>query len=277
MAISLLTNVPSLTAQRSLTKSSNALNTTFQRLSSGLRINRAADDAAGLGIGARFTAEIRGMNQAVRNTNDTISLLQLSDAAMSESVNSLQRMRELAVQAASGTLTTTDRTNLNAEYLQLSSEVDRIANNTKFNNQLLLTGSFAAKMIQVGQYSGQFLSVTINRVVTSTLGISAGTTLSGTSGDEAWAAITAIDVAIQSLSSVRATVGALQNRFDSVISNLGSSVENTEAARSRIMDADIAVETSALTRNTILQQAAVSVLAQANQQPQIALSLLGGR
>jgi len=277
MAITINTNLASMAAQRQLGVAAGKLSDTFQRLSTGLRINTASDDAAGLSISTGLAAQVRGMNQAVRNTNDTISLLQLSDAAMSESVNSLQRMRELAVQAASGTLTTTDRTNLNAEYLQLSSEVDRIANNTKFNNQLLLTGSFAAKMIQVGQYSGQFLSVTINRVVTSTLGISAGTTLSGTSGDEAWAAITAIDVAIQSLSSVRATVGALQNRFDSVISNLGSSVENTEAARSRIMDADIAVETSALTRNTILQQAAVSVLAQANQQPQIALSLLGGR
>ncbi|MEO5371805.1 MAG: flagellin FliC [Magnetococcus sp. DMHC-1] len=275
MAISLITNIASLNAQRSLSRSSNVLGKTFERLSSGLRVNRGADDAAGLGIGTKFTSEVRGMNMAVRNTNDAISAIQIAEGALDETTNSLQRMRELAVQAASGTLTTTDRTSLNSEFAQLLSEVDRIGKNTKFNSMNLLTGSFTAIQIQVGAYSGQILSVTILSATAAGL----CSTMAGITGDgsAAMSAITTLDSAIASVASIRATLGSLQNRFESAINSLQNASQNTAAARSQIMDADIAAETANLTRNSILQQAGASILAQANQQPQIALSLLGGR
>ncbi|MBF0137551.1 MAG: flagellin FliC, partial [Magnetococcales bacterium] len=231
MSISLVTNVASLNAQRSLSQSSLKLGKTFERLASGLRVNRAADDAAGLGIGARFTAEVRGMNMAVRNTNDAISAIQIAEGALDETTNALQRMRELAVQAANGTLTTTDRSSLNSEFTQLLSEVDRIAKNTKFNSMNLLTGSFTAMGIQVGAYSGQQLSVTIGCASAVAL-CSTMATIAG-DGSAAMSAITTLDSAISSVASIRATLGSLQNRFESVINNLQNMSENTSAARSR--------------------------------------------
>ncbi|MBF0177900.1 MAG: flagellin FliC [Magnetococcales bacterium] len=274
MSISLLTNIASLNSQRNLSKSTGQLSKTYERLSSGLRVNRAADDAAGIGIGSRLSAEVRGMNMAVRNTNDGISMLQVAEGALDETTNAMQRMRELAVQASNGVLTSTDRDSLNTEFLQLMSEVDRIAVYTKFNNTTLLLGSVAAMQIQVGQYSGMILSITINCAKAASI---IGTGSLGGTGSAAYSAITQLDYAITSIATIRATIGALQNRFDSVIASLQNTSQNTAAANSRIMDADIAAETATLTKNSILQQAGASILAQANQQPQIALTLLGGR
>ncbi|MBF0424554.1 MAG: flagellin FliC [Magnetococcales bacterium] len=276
MAISINTNVGALVAQKNLGSSSSKLQKVYQRLSSGLRVNSSADDAAGLGIATSLTAQIRAANMAQRNVNDGISMLQVADGSLDETTNTLQRMRELAVQASSQTLTTTDRTNLNAEFSQLLSEVDRIGSNAKFNGRFLLFGSVTAVQIQVGAYSGQQLSITLASATAAAL-LTAGVQVSGTNGIEAMSAITTIDAAIASVASIRATIGSLQNRFESVISTLANQSTNTEAARSRIMDADVATETSNLTRVSILQQAGASILAQANQQPQIALTLLQGR
>lgn len=291
MALTINSNIASLTAQRHLNKSSGALSKTFARLSSGLRVNSAADDAAGLSISTRMTAQVRGLNQAVRNTNDAISMVQVADGALDETVNALQRMRELAVQAASDTYTTSDRSDLQTEVHQLISEIQRISYTTEFNDQILLGGStngisvagnYSMK-VMVGADAGQTIDITINAIAVSALGISLdGTALhfSGINGGEGGAsfaasAITTIDTAIASVSDIRASLGAVQNRLESAINSLTNVSENTQAANSRIMDADIAKETSALTRNAILQQAGTAILAQANQQPQLALLLLG--
>ncbi|MBF0624273.1 MAG: flagellin FliC [Magnetococcales bacterium] len=273
MALSVLTNVASLNAQRNLVRSTNSLNKTFQRLSSGMRINRAADDAAGLSITNRMTAQVRGLNQAVRNANDGISLVQVAEGALDETTNALQRIRELAVQASNGTYTSTDRTSLNQEVQQLISEINRIASQTQFNNSNLLTGSFTAKRFQVGAYSGQIIMISIGSAAAAHLGVS-GLSLGG-SGMKAMSAISKVDLALNSISDIRSKMGAIQSRFESVISNLSNISENTSAARSRILDADIAAETSNLTSSAILQQAGTSILAQANQQPQMVLQLLG--
>ncbi|MBF0624272.1 MAG: flagellin FliC [Magnetococcales bacterium] len=273
MGLYLNTNIASLTAQRHLDRSNAALNKTFERLSSGLRINRAADDAAGLNITSRMTSEIRGTNQAVRNANDAISLVQVAEGALNETTNALQRMRELAVQASNGTLTSTDRSDLNDEFQQLLSEIDRIAENTKFNGQTLLMGSFTAKRLQIGANSGQNLVISLGVAKATSLGVT-GVSLGG-NGTLAMSAITQLTTAINSVSDLRSKLGSLQNRFDAVVSNLENISENTSAARSRILDADIAAETSNLTKNAILQQAGTAILAQANQQPQLILSLLG--
>ncbi|MBF0424553.1 MAG: flagellin FliC [Magnetococcales bacterium] len=275
MAISINTNLGALIAQKNLGTASSKLQQTYQRLSSGLRVNSSADDAAGLGIATSLTAQIRAANMAQRNVNDGISMLQVADGSLDETTNTLQRMRELAVQASSQTLTSSDRTNLNAEFSQLLSEVDRIGSTAKFNGRFLLFGSVTAVQIQVGAYSGQQLSITLASATATAL-LTAGVQVSGTNGIEAMSAITTIDAAIASVASIRATIGSLQNRFESVISTLANQSTNTEAARSRIMDADVATETSNLTRISILQQAGASILAQANQQPQIALTLLRG-
>jgi flagellin len=245
----------------------------MQRLSSGLRINSAKDDAAGLAISDRMTSQIRGLNQAVRNANDGISLAQTAEGALSETTNILQRMRELAVQSANDTNTTTDRTSLQAEVTQLQSEVNRIANNTKFNGKVLLDGTYSSSGLtfHVGADASQTISVTIGGATGSILGVS-NVSVSSQSG--ANSAITTIDTAISSVDTIRGNLGAVQNRFESTISNLQNVSENLSSARSRILDADIAQETSAMIKNNILQQAGVSILAQANQQPQLALSLL---
>ena len=283
MALTINTNVASLNAQRNLGKSQGALNKSMQRLSSGLRINSAKDDAAGLAISDRMTSQIRGLNQAARNANDGISLAQTAEGALQETTNILQRMRELAVQSANDTNTDDDRSSLNAEFTQLISEVDRIADTTSFNGKVLLDGAFSgtghAAIFQVGANAGQTISVEIAAANASVLGGGgASTALNGldvTDRANASIAITNIDTAIGQVDTIRGDLGAVQNRFESTIANLSNVSENLSAARSRILDADVAQETSDMTKYNILQQAGVSILAQANQAPQLALSLLG--
>ncbi|MEO5334253.1 MAG: flagellin FliC [Magnetococcus sp. YQC-5] len=276
MAFSITTNVAAMTAQRKLESTTKTLGTTFQRLSSGLRINAAKDDSAGLTIATRMTSQVRGINQAMRNANDAISMAQVAEGALDETTNALQRMRELAVQASNDTLVTTDRLAIQKEINQLLSEVDRIAGQTKFNNQILLSGGWeTAKVFHVGADGGQTIAMTVDRTTTTSLiGAAAGTSLNVHVQASANNTIGRIDSALDSVSDIRASLGAFQNRFEAVIANLGSVSENTAAARSRIMDADIAAESASLTRNAILQQAGTAMLAQANQQPQIALQLL---
>jgi flagellin len=365
MALTINTNVASLNAQRNLGQSQGALSKSMQRLSSGLRINSAKDDAAGLAISDRMTAQIRGLNQAVRNANDGISMSQTAEGALQETTNILQRMRELAVQSSNGTNTSQDRTSLDAEVQQLVSEINRIAGSTAFNGQNLLDGTFASgaanAVFQVGADAGgnNVISINIGAANASALSLAAGsatatsvatsvattavntsvatsvattavntsvatsvattdigtgsagnvasnvaTTVAGNVASSyatsvagnvassvatsiaaagvnvntysaAQSAITTIDSAINTIDSIRGDLGAIQNRFESTISNLSNVAENLTAARSRILDADIAQETSAMTKSNILQQAGVSILAQANQAPQLALSLLG--
>jgi flagellin len=271
MAIVVNTNVASLNAQRKLNGTSNALTQTFERLSTGLRINRAKDDSAGLSISTRFTAQVRGLNQSVRNANDTISLIQVAEGSLEETTSALQRMRELAVQAANDTYTSSDRADIQKEVDQLISEINRIKDTTVYNSQNLLNGSFATKKFQVGAYSGQNISITIGTTGAASIGASVTMTTQATANT----AITSIDNAINSIANIRSYLGAMQNRFESVIANLSNQSENIAASQSRILDADIAAETAALTRNSILQQAGTAILAQANQQPQMALQLLG--
>nr|AFK73939.1 flagellin protein FliC7 [Candidatus Magnetococcus massalia]CRH07701.1 flagellin [Candidatus Magnetococcus massalia] len=273
MALYINSNVASLKAQRNLKQSTNTLLKTYERLSSGLRVNGASDDAAGLSISTRMTAQIRGLNQASRNANDAISMVQTAEGALGETEDALQRMRELAVQASNETYTQTDREDLQAEVSQLISEIGRIATDTSFNSQNLLTAGFSATML-VGANSGQTVLVSIGGADATDLGVGAVSLVNSTGG-LAMAAITTIDTAIDSVSDLRAKLGAYQNRFEAVISNLDSVTEQTTQSRSRIIDADIAVETSNLTRSAILQQAGTSILAQANQQSQLALNLLG--
>ena len=280
MALTINTNVASLNAQRNLSNSQGALNKSMQRLSSGLRINSAKDDAAGLAISDRMTSQIRGLNQAARNANDGISLAQTAEGALQETTNILQRMRELAVQSANDTNTDADRASLNAEFSQLVSEIDRIAGTTSFNGKVLLSGGFAtgtgSAVFQVGANAGQTITVNIDGATASVLG--SGTMISATgvsTGAAAGSAISLVDAAIGQVDTIRGDLGAIQNRFESTIANLSNVSENLSAARSRILDADIAAETSAMTKFNILQQAGVSILAQANQAPQLALSLLG--
>ncbi|MEO5331956.1 MAG: flagellin FliC [Magnetococcus sp. YQC-5] len=272
MPLFINTNVASLNAQRNLERSTLSLGQTFARLASGLRINSAKDDAAGLGISTRMTSQIRGMNQAIRNANDGISLAQVAEGALNESGNALQRIRELAVQSANATYNDTDRINLQKEVGQLLSEVQRISKDVEFNNQKVLTGSFSGRVFQVGTNAGQTIKVTILAASREALSVNS-LTISTVAG--ASMALVQVDNALKRISDIRADLGAVQNRFEAVIANLSNVVENMSAARSRIMDADIANETATLTRNAILQQAGTAVLAQANQQPQLALQLLG--
>ncbi len=271
MALTINTNVASLNAQRNLNSSQGALNKSMQRLSSGLRINSAKDDAAGLGISDRMTSQIRGLNQAVRNANDGISLAQTAEGALQESTNILQRMRELAVQSANDTNSAEDRASLQAEVTQLVAELDRISDTTSFNGRGLLNASTAGALFQVGANSGQTISITISDADATALGVNA-VTVSTQAG--AGAAITSVDDAILAIDTMRGGLGAVQNRFESTIANLSNVSENLSAARSRILDADIAQESSNMTKGNILQQAGVAILAQANQAPNLAMSLL---
>ncbi|MEO5351211.1 MAG: flagellin FliC [Magnetococcus sp. YQC-3] len=283
MAFTINTNVASLTAQRSLASSTNALSTTFKRLSSGLRISGAADDAAGLSISDRMTSQIRGFNQSVRNANDTISLIQVAEGALTETTNALQRMRELAVQAANDTSVRSDRQDMQKEVNQMISEIDRIARNTQFNNQYLLQGSFnEGKRFHVGANADQTIMITITSMYASALGVDAATMVSFANATEtnslnqnrAESAIARIDLAINSVDALRASLGAMQNRFEAAITSMTNVSLNTSNARSRVVDADMAMETAKLTQNSILQQAGTAVLAQANQQPAVILQLL---
>jgi flagellin len=271
MGLRVNTNIAAMTAQRNLAAVSSRLQGNFARLSSGLRIASAADDAAGLGISERMRAQIRSFSVAGRNAQDGVSLAQTAEGALQEVSNNLARMRELAVQAANGTLTTTDRATLDAEFQELIDEIDRIASQTTFNGVNLLDGSTSSLSIQVGVDASQTIAVGLADTQAATLGIS---TLSVTNVTNANAAMTALDTAIDDVTTSRGTLGAAQNRMQSTIASIASARENLAAAESRIRDVDVASETSDLTRNSILQQAAISVLAQANVQPQLALSLL---
>ena len=267
------TNVASLTAQRSLAKSSGELATALQRLSSGLRINSAKDDAAGLAISERLTTQVRGYNQAIRNAGDGISLAQTAEGGMEAITNSMQRMRELAVQAANYSNTTADRTAINSEFAQLKTEIDRVSAQTKFNTRGLLDGTFTAANFQVGANQGETISVdAITNMGANALGLTAA--IDVTTAANATTAIGAIDTALTTVTSARANLGASINRFEQTVSNLRVTVENLSAARSRIQDADFAAETAALTRVQILQQSGMAVLSQANAIPQGVLSLL---
>ena len=285
MSQTINTNVVSLNAQRNLSASQSSLATSMQRLSSGMRVNSAKDDAAGLAIAERMYAQVRGMNVAVRNANDGISMAQVGEGALGKVSDILQRMRELAVQAANGTNTSTDRTSLNTEYLQLASEASRTLGGTQFNGQNILATT-TNSVFQVGantstsldQISVAAYNWTSVAAITTAVGAAVGTApttaVAGTDGSFALAAITALDSAIDSVNSQRATFGAVQNRFENVISNLQVASENQAAARSRIMDADYAAETANLSRANILQQAGNAMVAQANQLPQSVLALL---
>jgi flagellin len=275
MTLFVNTNVSSLNAQRQLFNSSNALNVSFERLSSGFRINSAADDAAGLQISDRLTTQIRGLDQAVRNANDGISLAQVAEGAFAEVTNSLQRIRTLAIQSQNGINSSADRAALQKEVSALKLEISRVRTTTQFGGVDLLTGGYSAKFL-VGANADQTISVNLSRTGggfgTSGLGLA---TLSVSSVGGASAALAALDSAIAAIGDTRAELGALQNRFQSTIRNLSNISENVSAARSRIRDTDFAAETADLTRNQIIQQASMTILAQSNQRPQSALSLLG--
>ena len=280
MGMTINTNLQSLNAQRNLSSSQSSLATSMQRLSSGLRLNSAKDDAAGLAISERMNAQVRGMNVAVRNANDGISLAQTAEGALGKIGENLQRMRELAVQAANDTNGSADRISMDKEFKQLAEENDRVIKNTKFNGQELLTGAGGASgsfTFQVGANTSADNQIKLDTTSMSTqlTASTAGATASlGTTAATASAAMTALDTAIDKVNEQRATFGAAQNRFDAVIANLQVAAENTSAARSRITDADFAQETANLSRSQILQQAGTAMVAQANQLPQGVLSLL---
>ena len=275
MALFVNSNISALNAQRQLINSGKSLDTAFQRLSSGFRINSAADDAAGLQISNRLTSQINGLNQGISNANDGISLAQTAEGAMEEITNALQRIRTLAIQSQNGINSSGDRTALQKEVSALKTEINRISTTTQFGGVNLLDGKYSSTFL-VGANAGQTISVNISRPSgygTSGLGM---TSLSVASTGLASAAITSVDSAIKAIDSKRADLGALQNRFQSTIRNLSNIVENISSARSRIKDTDFAKETAELTRAQILQQASTTILSQANQRPQAALSLLQG-
>ena len=271
MAVYINTNAASLNSQRNLSNASSALETSFERLSSGKRINSAADDAAGLQIGSRLESQIQGLNQASRNANDGISLAQTAEGALDETTNMLQRMRVLSVQSANGSNTDSDRGALNKEFDELKNEINRVATNTTFGGVKLLDGTFTADM-QVGADQNQVIRVSLDtNMGTNGLGVDVNT-ISTTQG--AQDSIRNLDSAIASVTGTRADLGAKQNRFSSTIRNLENISENVSASKSRIMDADFAAESADLARNQVQQQAASTMLSQANQNPQLALSLL---
>ena len=302
------TNISSLNAQRNMTKSAGELSTSMQRLSSGLRVNSSKDDAAGMSIATKMDSQIRGMSQASRNANDGISMIQTADGALSNLSDALQRMRELAVQAANGTNGADETKNIETEMKELNQEIVRIATDTKFNGTALLTTAGVTKDIQVGADSGQKISVAFGA-----RGDYSGLTMvadadtdgytdpveddAGTPADETAEAVVGtiddaqinvsttenasksienIDKALKALNTERASLGTAQNRMGYAISNLGTSIENQSAAKSRIMDTDYASETSKLSRAQILQQAGTAMLAQANSAPNNVMSLLRG-
>jgi flagellin len=282
------TNLVSLNAQRNLSMSQSQLGTAMQRLSSGMRVNSAKDDAAGLAIAERMNTQVKGMTVAMRNANDGISLAQVGEGALGAVGNLFQRMRELAVQSANGTNSSSDRISLNQEFIQLSQEATRTLGGTQFNGQSILATT-SDSVFQIGANS----SSDVDRLTVTAFSWSANASISGVLGTAilsgadippvqitdtptAQGAIASIDAAIDAINSQRANFGAVQNRFENVVNNMQVAVENQSAARSRIMDADYAAETSALSRANILQQAGNAMVAQANQLPQQVLSLLKG-
>ncbi|BCG62734.1 MAG: flagellin [Methyloprofundus sp.] len=272
------TNVASINAQRKLTDTNMALSTSMERLSSGLRVNSAKDDAAGLAIANKMTSQIRGMSVATRNANDGVSMAQTAEAAMGVMTETMQRMRDLAVQASNtGAVTGDDKNKLQTEFLQLNDELQRVILNTEFNGKKIINGSLSGGIdFQVGAntatdnqiaISVANLSGTLSEVFKVSIG-------SGTSTGGGLSAIVALDAGIKAVDNARSKLGAVQNRFTTTISNLASAIENQSAARSRILDTDFAAETAALSRNQILQQAGTAMLSQANQAPQSVLGLL---
>ena len=280
MAISVLTNVASLNAQRNLAATQTALAASVGRLSSGMRINSASDDAAGLGISENLQANIRSLAQAQRNANDGISLTQVAEGSMNDMQGIVTRMRELAVQSANGTLGSTERGYIQSEFKELSKEVDRISKVTNFNGQQLIDGTAAKGLtfqIGINKSTNDEITVSIATLTTSTLGSTGAAKITAASLSTATNAKTAIatfDAAIRQLSQSRAVLGATQNRMTVTVSNLSVAHENLSAANSRIRDVDVANESAQLTKSQILSQAGLAVLAQANQLPQSALSLL---
>jgi len=266
-------NLTALNTYNKLTTNNSAASKSMEKLSSGLRINRAGDDAAGLAISEKMRAQIRGLDQASRNAQDGISLIQTAEGALNETHSILQRMRELSVQASNGTYTTTDRAKLGAEVVQLQNEINRIASQTEFNTKKLLNSGISVMTFQVGANSGQTITLSLNAMNTSALGVSAlGSTFS--TATAFGSIIAAINSAINTVSNERARYGAYQNRLEHTINNLNTSSENLTAAESRIRDVDMAREMMKFTKDNILSQAAQAMLAQANQQPQGVLQLL---
>jgi flagellin len=261
-----------MNTSRQLNVVTNDLSKSTEKLSSGYRINRAGDDAAGLSISEKMRSQIRGLNKAASNAQDGISLIQVAEGALNESHSILQRMNELATQAANDTNTSTDRNSIQAEIDQLASELNRIQSTTQFNTQNLLDGSFTGKNLQVGSLCGQQIKVSIGNMNATTLGVN---TLKVSDYSEAGKSMSAIQSAIDKVSSQRSELGALQNRLEHTINNLNTTSENTSSAESRIRDTDMADEMVAYSKNNILSQAGQSMLAQANQATQGVLSLLG--
>lgn len=275
MALYINTNVASLSAQKNLAGSTMGLQKSFERLSSGYRINGAADDAAGLAISESLKAQTRSFAVAERNANNGISMVNTAEGGLGEMSDMLIRMRELAVQSSNGDLTTNDRANIDVEYQELVSEIDRVSNTTEFNGTELLSGAAANIDFQVGigTTADDRITVGFGGVDTTTLGVAA-TSVTGADATNAQAAITALDTALDTVSSRRASFGAANNRLQVAVSSNQTIRTNLEAANSRIRDVDVAEETSKMARSQVLQQAGTSVLAQANQAPQLALSLL---
>ena len=282
MALTVNTNTTSLGVQKNLGRASEALSTSMTRLSSGLKINSAKDDAAGLQIATRMTSQIRGQTMAIKNANDGISIAQTAEGAMQEQTNMLQRMRELAVQSRNDNNGTNDRAALDKEFQSMASELTRIADSTQLNGKNLLDGSASTMTFQVGSNTGSINQISINlsqKFDANSLGITSAININGSSSAQSntnySAAITAIDKALQTINTNRADLGAVQNRLSSTINNLQNINENAEAARGRVQDTDFAAETAQLTKQQTLQQASTSVLAQANQLPSAVLKLLG--
>ena len=275
MGLSVYNNVEAMNSHRLLSQTNSLLGKSMERLSSGLRINRAADDAAGLAVSEEMRTQIRGMRAASRNALDGVSLVQVADGAMGNLTDMLQRIRELAIQASNGTYTDAQRGNLDTEVQQLMNEIGKTGTDTEFNNIKILAGSVAtaasAVTLQVGANAAQSIAFTIATVSTTQLGIAG---LAITTAAAAATAIVSVDAAIATITTARANLGAIQNRLEQTIGRLGLTAENVQAAESRIRDADMALEMITFTKNQILQQSGTAMLAQANQAPQNILSLL---
>jgi flagellin len=269
------TNTLSQTTQKNLAGSQSALSSAINRLSSGKRINSAADDAAGLAISTNMTSYVNALNQGVSNANNAISMIQTASGGLSSTTDNLQRIRQLAVQAADGSLSNTQRGYLQTEVSQRLSELNRISSQTTFNGQAMLSGTVASVAFQVGATANQTLSVNFGSVSMSASGVFGSSTVDISTASGAQAAITAVDGALNKVSTLQATLGAEQNRFSSAITSLQSQSTNLNAAQSSITDADFAQETANLSKAQVLQQAGISVLAQANSMPQQVLKLLG--
>lgn len=274
-------NISALNAWKTLRNTDNSMSGSLEKLSSGSRINRAADDAAGLAISEKMKTQIRGLNQAIRNAQDGISLIQTAEGALNETHSVLQRMRELTIQSANGTNTTGDREKIVEELTSLTSELRRIGTDTEFNTNVLLNGKFTAVRLHVGANTGQTITFSIGTMTDTGLALTAAsfaTMDDGTAGDQVSAAnamITKIDAAISDVSQERSKLGAIQNRLNHTINNLEAAAENISAAESRIRDVDMAHEMMNFTKNQILMQAGTAMLAQANMKPQSVLQLLG--